>query len=45
MDVCVNMNRKEDVMKLVEKVRLCEVGLRDGLQNEKRILETKDKLE
>ena len=28
-----------------EKITLCEVGLRDGLQNEKAILSTEDKLE
>ena len=32
-------------MKLPEKVRICEVGLRDGLQNEKQVLETDQKVE
>ena len=32
-------------MKLVEKIRVCEVGPRDGLQNEKTLLSTEDKLE
>lgn len=31
-------------MKLVDKVRICEVGPRDGLQNEKQILATEDKI-
>lgn len=31
-------------MKLPSEIILCEVGLRDGLQNEKKILETSDKL-
>ena len=32
-------------MKLPEKITLCEVGLRDGLQNEKTLLPTEEKLE
>ena len=32
-------------MKLPSSVRLCEVGLRDGLQNEKAILSTDEKVE
>ena len=32
-------------MKLPSKITLCEVGLRDGLQNEPTILQTSDKLE
>ncbi|MCK9217954.1 MAG: hydroxymethylglutaryl-CoA lyase [Firmicutes bacterium] len=32
-------------MNLPEKVTICEVGLRDGLQNEKKILNTEEKLE
>ena len=32
-------------MKLVEAVRICEVGPRDGLQNEKKILSTEDKIQ
>ena len=32
-------------MKLPSSVRLCEVGLRDGLQNEKTILSTDEKVE
>lgn len=32
-------------MQLPKSVRICEVGLRDGLQNEKTILSTDDKLE
>ena len=31
-------------MKLVDAVRVCEVGPRDGLQNEKQILKTEDKI-
>ena len=31
-------------MKLVKKIRLCEVGPRDGLQNEKNIVSTEDKI-
>ena len=31
-------------MDYVKKIRLCEVGLRDGLQNEKRIISTEDKI-
>ncbi len=31
-------------MKFVKKLRLCEVGLRDGLQNEKTLLSVEDKL-
>ena len=31
-------------MKLVQKIRLCEVGPRDGLQNEKNIVSTEDKI-
>jgi len=31
-------------MKLVDAVQICEVGPRDGLQNEKQILETEDKV-
>ncbi len=31
-------------MKLPSRVTLCEVGLRDGLQNETKILQTSDKL-
>lgn len=30
---------------LIKKVRLCEVGLRDGLQNEKKILTADEKME
>jgi len=33
------------MMNLPSKVTLCEVGLRDGIQNEKTILQTADKLE
>lgn len=32
-------------MNLPEKVTICEVGLRDGLQNEKKIINTEEKLE
>lgn len=32
-------------MQLPKSVRICEVGLRDGLQNEKTVLSTDDKLE
>ena len=32
-------------MKRTEKITLCEVGLRDGLQNEKTMLSTENKLE
>ncbi|NLZ90358.1 MAG: hydroxymethylglutaryl-CoA lyase, partial [Clostridiales bacterium] len=32
-------------MKLPSRITLCEVGLRDGLQNETRILQTSEKLE
>jgi len=32
-------------MNLPEKVTICEVGLRDGLQNEKKIINTEKKLE
>ena len=32
-------------MRLPSEVILCEVGLRDGLQNEKKILQTMDKLD
>lgn len=32
-------------MKLPSSITLCEVGLRDGLQNEKTLLSTQDKLE
>ena len=32
-------------MKLVDTVRICEVGPRDGLQNEKQILATEDKIQ
>ena len=32
-------------MQLPKSVRICEVGLRDGLQNEKTLLSTDDKLE
>ena len=32
-------------MKLVDQVRICEVGPRDGLQNEKQILATEDKIQ
>ncbi len=32
-------------MKLPEKITVCEVGLRDGMQNEKKILTTDEKLE
>ncbi|MDY0235796.1 MAG: hydroxymethylglutaryl-CoA lyase [Gudongella sp.] len=32
-------------MKLPSKIILCEVGLRDGLQNEPKILDTSDKLQ
>ena len=32
-------------MNLPKKVRICEVGLRDGLQNEKQVLETDQKVE
>ena len=31
-------------MKLVKKIRLCEVGPRDGLQNEENIVSTEDKI-
>ncbi|MEM5780062.1 MAG: hydroxymethylglutaryl-CoA lyase, partial [Lawsonibacter sp.] len=30
---------------LVEKVKICEVGPRDGLQNEKKILTVEEKVE
>ena len=30
---------------LPKKIRICEVGLRDGLQNEKRMFTTEEKLE
>lgn len=33
------------MMNLPSKVNICEVGLRDGLQNEKTIVSTQDKLE
>lgn len=32
-------------MKLPSRITLCEVGLRDGLQNETRIFQTSEKLE
>jgi hydroxymethylglutaryl-CoA lyase len=32
-------------MELVNKITICEVGLRDGLQNEKNILTTEEKVE
>lgn len=32
-------------LEYVKNVRLCEVGLRDGLQNEKKLLTTEEKLE
>ena len=32
-------------MKLVDSVTICEVGPRDGLQNEKQILNTDDKVQ
>ena len=32
-------------MKLPEKITLCEVGLRDGLQNESKILTVEEKVE
>ena len=32
-------------MQLPEKITLCEVGLRDGLQNEKSLLSTEQKLQ
>lgn len=32
-------------MKMVEKVTICEVGLRDGLQNECKIIKTEEKIE
>ena len=32
-------------MKLVKKIRICEVGPRDGLQNEKKILSAQEKIE
>jgi hydroxymethylglutaryl-CoA lyase len=39
------MRRKEGVkMKLVNKVTICEVGLRDGLQNEATILSVEEKV-
>lgn len=31
-------------LNLVEKVKICEVGPRDGLQNEKKILTVEEKL-
>ena len=31
-------------LNVVKKVRICEVGLRDGLQNEKTILTTEQKV-
>lgn len=31
-------------LNLVEEIKICEVGPRDGLQNEKRILTTEEKL-
>lgn len=31
-------------MDLVKKINLCEVGIRDGLQNEKKIVSTEDKI-
>lgn len=33
------------MMDLVKKIRLCEVGPRDGLQNEKRLLTAEEKIE
>ena len=33
------------MMKTVDKITLCEVGLRDGLQNEKTLIPTPEKLE
>ena len=30
-------------LNLVEEIKICEVGPRDGLQNEKRILTTEEK--
>lgn len=32
-------------LNVVKKVRICEVGLRDGLQNEKTLLTTEQKLD
>lgn len=32
-------------MNFIDKIELCEVGPRDGLQNEKRLLSTKEKIE
>ncbi|NLM45159.1 MAG: hydroxymethylglutaryl-CoA lyase, partial [Clostridiales bacterium] len=32
-------------MNLPSKVTICEVGLRDGLQNETKIFQTSEKLE
>jgi hydroxymethylglutaryl-CoA lyase len=32
-------------MNLVKSIRICEVGLRDGLQNEKHMLSTEEKIE
>lgn len=32
-------------MKLIKDIKICEVGLRDGLQNEKTIIKTDDKVE
>lgn len=32
-------------MDLVKKINLCEVGIRDGLQNEKKIVSTEEKIE
>ena len=34
----------DSTMKLPKKITLCEVGLRDGLQNEKVILTTEQKV-
>ena len=36
---------QEDIMNIPEKITLCEVGLRDGLQNEKTIIPADKKLE
>ena len=33
------------MMNLPSEVNICEVGLRDGLQNEKTIVSTQDKLD
>ena len=41
---CQTILKEGRILLLPKKVVLCEVGLRDGLQNEPRVLDTKDKL-